>query len=254
MHNRQWVVMFSYLDNPLQQTWLTLLLLIWAVLLFGGFIFGKEKNGRRMPSWTRLGSSLVLVIGGISWALIGRQYNSALYALLIAVGMTLGFLGDLFLAGLFASGKKANIGGIIAFAVGHLFYTAAIWGLNKQLGLNDLTARIAALVAWWFVALLGWFFIVFRGSQATLMHWIVLPYALLLATTAGMATGLALQDAAFWPLALGAALFLFSDTLIGGNWFNDLDFPLIHDLIWLTYGPGQMLIVYSVGTAIQHNL
>ena len=81
------------------------------------------------------------------------------------------------------------------------------------------------------------------------LHWIVLPYALLLATTAGVATGLALQAPSFWPLALGAALFLFSDTLIGGNWFNNLDFPLVHDLIWLTYGPGQMLIVYSVGVA-----
>ena len=63
--------------------------------------------------------------------------------------------------------------------------------------------------------------------------------------------GLALQIPDFWPLVIAAVLFLFSDTLIGGNWFNDLDFNLLHDVIWLTYGSGQMLIVYSAGVAIQ---
>lgn len=66
--------------------------------------------------------------------------------------------------------------------------------------------------------------------------------------------GLALQVSAFWPLVIGAALFLASDTLIGGNWFNDLNFNLLHDVIWLTYGSGQMLIVYSAGVTIQQIL
>ena len=246
--------MFSYLSNPWQQIGLTLLLLIWAVLLFGGFIFGKEIEGRRIPVRMRLGSSLALVIAGISWAWISQPYGSDVYTLLIAIGMTFGFLGDLFLAGVLTTSKKAKIGGIIAFAVGHLFYIAAIWNLGSQLGLNETTPRLSGLIVWWLIAILGWYFIVFRGSRTTTMHWVVLPYALLLATTAGVATGLALQDAAFWPLALGAALFLFSDTLIGGNWFNNLEFPLIHDLIWLTYGPGQMLIVFSAGAVIQQLL
>ena len=243
--------MFSYLNNPLQQAWLTILLGLWAALLFGGFIFGKEREGRRMPAWMRLGSSAVLVVAAVSWALISRDYGTGRYALLLAIGMTFGLLGDLFLAKVFTSGKPANMGGIIAFAVGHIFYITAVWELSNELDLNDTGSQLMALIFWWLVAALGWYFIVFRGSRATFMHWIVLPYALLLATTAGVATGLALQAPAFWPLALGAALFLFSDTLIGGNWFNNLDFPLVHDLIWLTYGPGQMLIVYSAGAALQ---
>ncbi len=164
--------------------------------------------------------------------------------------MIFGFLGDLFLAKVIISGKAANLSGIAAFAVGHLFYISAIWRLGSELGLTVTSARLGALLAWWLLGALGWYFIVYRGAKATALHWIVLAYALLLATTAGAATGLALQEPAFWPLAVGAALFLFSDTLIGGNWFNALDFPLIHDLVWLTYGPGQMLIVYSAGTAV----
>lgn len=246
--------MFSYLNNPLQQSWLALLLALWAVLLFGGFILGKEKEGRRMPLWTRLSSSAALVIAAFSWAAIGRNYDLTRYTFLLALGMSFGFLGDLFLAKVFASGMRANIGGIIAFAVGHVFYIAAIWGLANQVGLTNTTSRLIGLLIWWLIAALGWYFIVFRGAQPTFLHWIVLPYALLLATTAGAATGLALQAPVFWSLALGAALFLFSDTLIGGNWFNNLNFPLVHDLIWLTYGPGQMLIVYSTGTAIRYLL
>jgi hypothetical protein len=32
--------------------------------------------------------------------------------------------------------------------------------------------------------------------------------------------------------------------------FNNRHFPLIGDVIWLTYGPAQMLIVYTAGSAL----
>ncbi|NCF67660.1 MAG: hypothetical protein GWP61_16975 [Chloroflexi bacterium] len=246
--------MFTYLDNPAYETWLTFLLALWAILLVGGFVLGSNKDGRRMPAWTRLASSLTLVVAGFSWAFISREYGTQGYALFLTIGMTFGFLGDLLLAHVLVSGKAANMGGIVAFAVGHVFYITAIWRLGDQLGADTFALRFAALITWWLVAGLGWYFVVFRGSKATFLHWFVLPYALLLATTAGAAMGLALQVSAFWPLVIGAALFLASDTLIGGNWFNDLNFNLLHDVIWLTYGSGQMLIVYSVGVIIQHIL
>ena len=50
--------------------------------------------------------------------------------------------------------------------------------------------------------------------------------------------------------AVGAALFLASDLILAAQLFNDLRFPLISDVVWLTYGPAQMLIVYSAGTAL----
>ncbi|MGB0384348.1 MAG: lysoplasmalogenase family protein [Ardenticatenaceae bacterium] len=67
-----------------------------------------------------------------------------------------------------------------------------------------------------------------------------------LATTTGLATALALQTSAFVWLAIGAALFLFSDLILAAQLFNGLHFRLIGDLVWLTYGPGQMMIVYSL--------
>jgi hypothetical protein len=78
-----------------------------------------------------------------------------------------------------------------------------------------------------------------------------LLYALLLAGTAGVATGLALQTPAFIPVAVGAALFLASDLILAGELFNGLSFPLIGDVVWLTYGPAQALIVYGTALALQ---
>jgi hypothetical protein len=72
----------------------------------------------------------------------------------------------------------------------------------------------------------------------------------LLASTAGLATGLATQDAAFIPLAIGTALFLLSDLILAAQLFNGLHFKMIGDVVWLTYGPAQMLIVYSVASAM----
>jgi hypothetical protein len=82
-----------------------------------------------------------------------------------------------------------------------------------------------------------------------MLHRAALPYALLLASTAGLATGLAVQAPAFVPLAIGGGLFLLSDLILAARLFNGVYFYLIGDIVWLTYGPAQALIVYSVSSA-----
>ena len=72
-----------------------------------------------------------------------------------------------------------------------------------------------------------------------------------LASSAGFATGLALNLSLFIPLAIGCALFLLSDLILAAQLFAGLSFPLIGDVVWLTYGPAQMLIVYSIGAALK---
>ncbi|MBI5669683.1 MAG: hypothetical protein HZC41_16925 [Chloroflexi bacterium] len=37
-----------------------------------------------------------------------------------------------------------------------------------------------------------------------------------------------------------------SDLILAGELFSGINFPLIGDVMWLTYGPAQMLIVYSM--------
>jgi hypothetical protein len=233
---------------PSLSFWFIALLALWAGLLFGGFIFGKldAKRERRMPAWTRMASSATLVVAAWNWWLVGRETMTATFTLLIAIGMTLGFLGDLFMAKLLPVGQHV-LWGMGSFGLGHMAYIAGGLIFGNMHGLTAAGPRLGGWAVWLLVGLGGWFLAVFRGvHKPGLLHWAALPYALLLASTAGVATGLALQEARLLPLAVGAALFLLSDLILAARLFNDAHFYLINDVIWLTYGPGQMLIVYAI--------
>lgn len=244
--------MFPTTLTSMQRWWLILLLALWAVLLFGGFLFGKGDANHHMPLATRIASSLVLVVAGWSWYALSRggPGGAERYALFVALGMTFGFVGDLLMAGLIPF-EPHVLAGMLAFGIGHLFYIAAFVGFGNQQGLNAPGPRWLAVAVWLVIGMVGWYAVVFRGQEPSILHWAALPYALLLASTAGFATGLAVQASAFIPLAVGAGLFFLSDLILAGQLFSGLTFPLIGDVIWLTYGPGQMLIVYSVAAVMR---
>ena len=229
---------------------LVLLWLSWSTLLFGGFVFGRPAapGARRMPTWARMASSCALVLA--AWTFAWNAPGST-PLLLMALGMSLGLVGDLFMAGLIVRGDSKVFGGIGAFGLGHVAYIAALWTVGEALGLTATGPRWGALIAAWTVGVVAWFLILWRPAREHgTLHWVALVYALLLASTLGIATGLALQMASFWPVALGALLFLVSDMVLAAQLFNGLRFRLIDDVIWLLYGPGQMLIVYGLGLAL----
>lgn len=218
-----------------------LLFITWAALLFGGFVFGKRwtDGTRRMPVWTRMASSLTLALSAWWFALRGQ---TASYAVLFAFGMTFGLLGDLFMARLIPVGQYV-LGGMASFGIGHICYVVAIALMAAAF---DLSFRFEALIAWWIIGVIGWLIAVWIGARERgVLRRAALPYALLLSTTTGLATALALTDARFALLALGAGLFLLSDLILAARLFRGTYFPLIDDVVWLTYGPGQMLIVFS---------
>lgn len=233
-----------------EQVWMLGLWAVWAGLLLGGFAFGKanaDQTHRRIPTWARMASSLALVVAGWSmWALSGESDYHAL-AFWVALGMTFGFLGDLFLA-LLLPVKDPVLAGIGAFGAGHVAYITGLVQHGSRHTLDDPAARWGALAVWLVIGAVAWFFVVYRGgdSKREAVHFAALPYALLLAATTGFATGLALQSAPFILVALGAALFLISDLILAAQLFNGLRFRLIGDVVWLSYGPGQMLIVFGV--------
>ncbi|MEM7333349.1 MAG: lysoplasmalogenase [Chloroflexota bacterium] len=239
--------MFPYLQ-PAQSLWLTALLILWGLVLFGGFIFGNESETHRTPALNRMVSSILLVVAGWSWVIFCDAPEIRPFAIMIAIGMTFGFGGDLVLSELLPIGRSVIVG-ILFFGIGHIFYIGGIVQSTQQWGYTAVSPRLNSLILWLLIGLVGWYIVVFRGQKPTVLHWAALPYALLLAGTTGVGTGLALQEGAFVWLAVGAGLFLFSDLILAGELFADYKFRSVGDVVWLTYGPGQMLIVYSIGVA-----
>jgi hypothetical protein len=238
--------------SPVQQAWMICVLAAWFSLLFGGFVFGNPSppRDRRMPRLTRLGSSAVLVVAGWSWLYIAMRTQARGFAVLIAIGMTLGFVGDLAMARVLPVTRHV-LAGMVAFGLGHVAYILAFACFASRRPTGSSALCVGAWLGWVIVGATGWWVIVHPSSPPTRLGWAALPYSILVASTAGISTCLAIQDADFIPAAIGAALFLMSDTILAAVLFERLRFRLVHDLVWLTYGPAEMLIVYSVSAAIQ---
>jgi YhhN family len=231
--------------------------ILWALLLFGGSAlseFVREAAAKdEIVLVSHLGSSAVLVTAAWIWFLGFSRSAVAATVTLFAAGMTAGAIGDFFNAGVLQDLIRLPdpvLGGIAAFALGHIAYIAGCVRVAREHGFQSRGRRAAAIAFWQVFGFISWFFVVYRGTKsgAGLLVWPALPYSLLLAGTAGIATYLALENRRFVPLAIGAILFLASDMILAFRMFHG-DFPLAGHAVWMTYGPAQMLIVYSIGTA-----
>ncbi len=221
---------------------------VWAALLTVAMLLGAFAGGHGSTAATaaRMGSSLTLVVVGWMAYAVWQRSAAGNFAWWIAVGMTLGTIGDFFNADLLTLVPLPNpvLGGIAAFGLGHIAYITGCVNLARRAGLTNRNAMFGAIVVWQLIGGVGWYFIVMQGSEARDLVWAALPYSLLLAGTAGVASGLALQDRRLAWLALGAALFLASDLILAFGLFRG-SFAHQTECVWLTYGPGQMLIVFS---------
>lgn len=239
---------------------IAVVLVAWAAVLLGGSMVSETVHGQRMPALrepiilvAHLGSSLLLVAVAWIWFLGFSRSKAAGTAALFAAGMSLGAIGDFFNAGVLQDVIRLPdpvLGGIAAFAVGHLAYISACIQVAGRRNDYSRAKRVGAIAFWQIFSLVGWYFIVFRSTNAAaaVLEWPALSYSLLLAGTAGVATALALEDRRLAALGAGAVLFLTSDLILAFRMFQG-DFPYASHAVWLTYGPGQMLIVASIGAA-----
>lgn len=223
--------------------------ILWAAALAGAMFAGNfDRDG--VGKALRMGSSIVLC--AVAWTAYARWRARPVgrFALCLAIGITLGTIGDFFNAGLldFVPVLKGTMGGIVAFGLGHLAYIAGCLDLRKRARLTHGFTMFAAIDFWQIVGLVAWYLIAYLGEKHRDLLYPALGYTLLLAGTAGIATGLALQQRRLTLLAVGAALFLLSDLILAVGMFRESLTRSI-DWVWLTYGPGQMLIVFSVLSA-----
>jgi uncharacterized membrane protein YhhN len=200
---------------------------------------------------SHLASSLFLVGAAWMWFLGFSRSAAATTVALFAAGIALGTVGDFFNGGALQDLVPLPdpvLGGIAAFALGHICYITGCLRVARKLNFRSRAQFWGPVIFWQLFALVGWYLVVFRGARngPGLLVWAALPYSLLLAGLTGLASSLALADRRFIALAVGGILFLASDLILAFGMFRG-DFPHATHAVWLTYGPAQMFIVFSLG-------
>lgn len=242
---------------------------LWAGLLFGGMVLHAFEHigSSGFLKATRLTSSIVLVAAAFLWWRQGRQGRAGAALAWIAVGMAFGFLGDVSNAQVVVRDPKmALMGGAMLFAIGHVAYIWAALRIQRDLAFGWPARFWLSLAFWEGVGLAAWYLVVYGAEPREAIHWIGLPYTLLLAGTAGVTTALAMSDRRFVLLGLGGVLFLLSDLVLAlGQFRKEIDLARLlvdatgwtttagvdffeqvaRNSVWILYGPAQMMIVYS---------
>jgi uncharacterized membrane protein YhhN len=223
-------------------TLVTLGLLVIPIILIIAFIFGhyNADRTRRTIKPLRLSTSWILV--ACAWIIFAASGTLRAPALLIALGMTFGAIGDLVLADVIPLPKRM-ISGIIVFSIGHLCYVAGFTQTAGVLGLSNPLTESLVWVVFVIVAAFLWFFLIYNPTKSRVLNIGSLFYGWLIAIMAGTATALALSDPRFTLTAIGGVLFLISDIILGNRELRDNGWFLVHDVVWVIYIAGQALIV-----------
>jgi alkenylglycerophosphocholine/alkenylglycerophosphoethanolamine hydrolase len=156
-----------------------------------------------------------------------------LYALsqrawIAGAGLLFCALGDVLLEHVF-------VYGMVAFAIGHLFYIAAFAEWGRVLGLNKRDFPVVILVLIVSAALLLW---LISG-----MGDLLIPALLYQAIITVMVCAAFVAKAPMLA-RLGAVMFMLSDTLIAAGRFADADIP--PGSVWVTYALAQIMIAWGM--------
>ena len=237
--------------SPLHEILYALFGLEYALLAVG-LLMGKlnaEQTGRLPRPLRMLLSALLVVAAFLQWQFGARQTPVQTFAALILLGMAAGFVGDLIMARLIPVPNRL-IFGILAFGVGHLFYIAAFLSLIAQGSLARHWTLAAVPVVVLGFCVWAWYTQVRSPAAGTAINIGSLFYGLLFGATATLAIALFLHDARYLSVAIGVLSFMASEVILG-NWvIRGHVWKGVNDVIWLAYVSGQMLIVYSVATAV----
>ncbi len=234
-------------------TWLA-----WALLLAAGLSVRIVGDAGLSSIETELKAGSTLALAAFAWLrFVATLPKNRSTACLIAVGISLGCLGDASpLLGSLWPDPQRTLVNMLFFGVGHVCYILAFVSRHKAENGKRSSALYGSIASWLIIGVVVWYLSAYTGTRHSVMRVPALGYTLLLSATAGTAVGYALVNRSFIPVALGAILFLISDVLLGVWIFHDLVYRPF-DLVWITYGVGQMLIVYGVlginGAKKKHN-
>lgn len=161
----------------------------------------------------------------------------------IALGLTLGALGDWFLA---RRGEAAFLAGMAAFAAGHLAYALGLWQRSAEIGFDGINAiEAAALVA---LLILLASTEVWLAPQTGALRWPVRGYVGMIGAMGAVLILLPVHEGGMGTLRFGGALFILSDLLLALRLFVVKDKArqdVLSLTLWPAYWLGQALIAFG---------
>lgn len=201
---------------------MTALLAIGAAL---ALIYGArltEAAPSALKSLTKTGATAALALAGI----LGGAAPA------ITLGLALGALGDLLLS---RPSNHAFLGGMAAFALGHLAYVLAFWpligaGLHPALALGIMLALFASGPIW-------------LWPHCGALRLAVIAYSAIIAVMLALALMLGRDHA---MARIGALVFVLSDVLLALRLFRASDpqtRQILSFFLWPLYWVGQLLIL-----------
>jgi uncharacterized membrane protein YhhN len=172
----------------------------------------------------------------ILWAVVAHN-SPALWP--VALGLTLGALGDWFLA---RRGEAAFLAGMAAFAAGHLAYAAGLLARSAEIGFDGLSGVEGAAL----LVLLGLLISteVWLAPRTGALRWPVRAYVVMIGAMGIVLVLLPTYHGAD-ILQLGGALFILSDLLLAFRLFvvkRKARQNLLSLTLWPVYWSGQALI------------
>lgn len=220
---------------------------VWAAIYVAGMWISRPDRDaqRRLARWGKVGM-IACFVGMAIYGLISRGTAAITvrYGGLILAGLVAGGAGDILLAEL-TPVKRPLLPAIMAFGLGHLFYTVALIGVAETPLVRQIAVG-AALLIWLILLGAGLWQRLNPASCPNLTQLALAAYFVLLASVTLMGVLQWRQSPAAWRLGLGLLLFGISDLLLGADLSGRWRFPLMGDLIWILYASGQMLIALSI--------
>ena len=226
------------------------LLIMVLILLLAGLVLsvkGKpdEENQIRLPRPIRILLSILLVVSAL-FILGSSGENTSVYSTWVLGGMLLSFIGDLAMAKIIPF-RNRIAGGMLFFALAHgLYITAYIRTLHLR-GLTLISTNFfVVLISFEAVAFIGWRSLVRNPKGKKSINAGSLLYTFCVAFMASTAVRLALTGgSSWWVAAVGAILFVISDSIIAVTKLGKITFKYSEIFVWLTYVSGQVGIIYS---------
>ncbi len=205
----------------------------------------RDRDGSRprLPLRMLLSASLVLSANFI-WQ--HADDATAGYARAAYIGMALSFLGDLLMAK-FIPFPNHLIGGMLAFGTAHWMYISAYRAAFAAHGVTVTTPALwSALGIYAVVAVGGWWFLIRNPAKDTVVNVGALIYGSWIGVMASFAFALgAGLGGAWWLAAIGGAVFVCSDFIIGITEIRGVHLENARGWVWATYIAGQMGIIYA---------